>query len=65
MGIYNYVEREYYEQKRSIFKKRIGFIGRFTKEKNLDLLTLEEQIQAVESIEMPEHKNIRGNTYYE
>ena len=35
---YNYVEREYYEQKRSIFKKRIGFIGRFTKEKNLDLL---------------------------
>ncbi len=34
-------------------------------EKNLDLLTQEEQIQAIESIEMPEHKNIRGNTYYE
>ena len=36
--LYNYVEREYYEQKRSKFRKRIGFIGRFTKEKNLDLL---------------------------
>jgi glycosyltransferase involved in cell wall biosynthesis len=35
---YNYVESEYYEVKRSQFKYRIGFIGRFTKEKNLSLL---------------------------
>ena len=34
-------------------------------EKNLDLLSLEEQIKAVESIEMPDHKNIRGKTYYQ
>jgi hypothetical protein len=35
---YNYVEKESYELKRKKFKNRIGFIGRFTKEKNLDLL---------------------------
>ena len=35
---YNYVERENYEVKRKKFKNRIGFIGRFTKEKNMDLL---------------------------
>jgi glycosyltransferase involved in cell wall biosynthesis len=35
---YNYVERENYEIKRKKFMHRIGFIGRFTKEKNLDLL---------------------------
>ncbi len=34
-------------------------------EKNLDLLSIEEQNQAVESIIMPDHTNIRGNTYYE
>jgi hypothetical protein len=35
---YNYVEKENYEVKRKNFKNRILFIGRFTKEKNLDLL---------------------------
>jgi len=35
---YNYIENENYEIKRSKFKQRIGFIGRFTKEKNLGLL---------------------------
>jgi hypothetical protein len=35
---YNYVEKENYEVKRKKFKNRIGFIGRFTKEKNLNLL---------------------------
>ena len=35
---YNYVDKEIYEQRRSIFKKRLCFIGRFTKEKNLELL---------------------------
>lgn len=36
---YNYVEKEINEEKREKFKKRIAFIGRMTKEKNLDLLT--------------------------
>jgi glycosyltransferase involved in cell wall biosynthesis len=35
---YNYVEKENYIVKRKKFKKRIVFIGRFTKEKNLKLL---------------------------
>jgi len=35
---YNYVEKEIYEVKRKKFNNRIGFIGRFTKEKNLNLL---------------------------
>jgi len=35
---YNYVEKENYEVKRAKFKNRIGFVVRFTKEKNLDLL---------------------------
>jgi hypothetical protein len=35
---YNYVEKENYEVKRKKFNNRIAFIGRFTKEKNLDLL---------------------------
>ena len=35
---YNYIEKENYEVKRKKFKNRIGFIGRFTKEKNLNLL---------------------------
>ena len=35
---YNYVEKENYEVKREKFKNRIGFIGRFSKEKNLNLL---------------------------
>lgn len=35
---YNYVEKENIEVKRINFKNRIGFIGRFTKEKNLKLL---------------------------
>lgn len=37
---YNYIERDINEGKREKFKKRIAFIGRFTKEKNLDLLTI-------------------------
>ena len=35
---YNYIEKENYEVIRRKFKNRIAFIGRFTKEKNLDLL---------------------------
>jgi len=35
---YNYVEKEICENNREKFKNRIAFIGRFTKEKNLDLL---------------------------
>ena len=35
---YNYVEKEKSELKRKEFKNRIAFIGRLTKEKNLDLL---------------------------
>ena len=35
---YNYVQEENYEDNRKKFKNRIAFIGRFTKEKNLDLL---------------------------
>jgi hypothetical protein len=35
---YNYVEKEKTELKRIKFKNRIAFIGRLTKEKNLDLL---------------------------
>jgi len=35
---YNYVEKENSEIKRDKFKNRIGFIGRLTKEKNLELL---------------------------
>jgi len=35
---YNYVEEENCEDKREKFKNRIAFIGRFTKEKNLDVL---------------------------
>ncbi len=33
-------------------------------EKKLDALTVEEQMQQQESIEMPNHRNIRGSTYY-
>jgi len=35
---YNYVEKENYEDNHEKLKNRIAFIGRFTKEKNLDLL---------------------------
>jgi len=35
---YNYVDNEIYKKRRLIFKKRLCFIGRFTKEKNLELL---------------------------
>jgi glycosyltransferase involved in cell wall biosynthesis len=53
---YNYVEREYYEEKREKFKNRIGFIGRFTKEKNLSLL-----IAAMKSLDWLELVIIGGD----
>jgi len=37
-NIYNTVEKEEYEEKRDKFKKRICFIGRLSKEKNINLL---------------------------
>jgi glycosyltransferase involved in cell wall biosynthesis len=47
---YNYVEKEEYEVKRTKFKNRIGFIGRFTKEKNLELLI--ECMQILDELEL-------------
>jgi hypothetical protein len=47
---YNYVEKENIEIKRDKFKNRIAFIGRLTKEKNLDILI--ECMQFLEEFEL-------------
>jgi hypothetical protein len=47
---YNYVEKENYEIKRTKFKHRICFIGRISKEKNLELLI--ESMKIIEGLEL-------------
>jgi hypothetical protein len=47
---YNYVESEIYELPRNKFKNRICFIGRISKEKNLELLI--ESMKIIEGLEL-------------